>query len=248
MEKVGMQVLGNRNILKTQMHMKRMYFFLAAAMMVIGMMAQNHSTKFLGIPIDGAKQEMIRNIQSKGFIYNRQLDCFTGVFNGEKVVVALRTYNEKVCQVSVINLQTYSEKQVKDKFNNLMKQFNNHPNYISATLDQTYIDKKERLSKEITKNGKKYAAYYLQITHDLDTTIWMKDMDRITQGVVEQLADRDSISEHEKDLVGQYIEQKAMIQQYLNNIVWFRIIENNGKYSIALYYDNLYNQPSGSDL
>ena len=227
---------------------KKVFVLLVAIVMSAGIVAENYPTKFLGIPIDGTKQEMIRHIQSKGFVYNRQLDCLTGVLNGEKVVIALRTYNGRVCQVMVGELQTYSVKQIKVKFNNLMKQFNEHPNYISATLDQTYIDKREKVSREISKNGKKYAAYYMQITHDLDTTIWMKDMDKIAQNVVAQLADRDSISEHEKDLAGTYIEQKAMRQQYLHNIVWFQILEKQGKYSIALYYDNLYNQPLGSNL
>ena len=228
--------------------MKRLFFIFFAAIMTVCVLAETYPTKFLGIPIDGSKQEMIRKIQGKGFLYNKQLDCFTGVFIGEKVVVSLRTYEGKVCQVMVSSLQSYSEKQIKDKFNNLMKQFNEHPNYISAPLEQAYIDKKERVSREISQNGKKYAAYYMQITHDLDTTIWMKDMERIAHDVVDQLGDIDSLSEHDKDLTGIYIEQKAMRQQYLHNIVWFKIIENKGKYSIGLYYDNLYNQSLGSDI
>ncbi len=198
---------------------------------------------FLGIPIDGSKQEMIHNLQSKGFVYSSQLDCFSGIINGEQVLVALRIDNGKVCQVIIGNLQTYSEKQVKEKFNNLMKQFNDDPNYISARLDQTFIDKKERISK----TGKDYAAYYMQITHELDTTIWMKDMDKIAKEVAEQFADRD-LSEREQDVLGVYIEQMAIRQQYLNNIVWFKILKNKKGYSIAIYYDNLYNKSSGSDL
>ena len=76
----------------------------------------------------------------------------------------------------------------------------------------------------------------------------MKDMEKIAQDVAIQFADKDSLSEREKDLTEQYIELKAIRRQYTNNIVWFRILENQGKYSIALYYDNLYNRPSKSGV
>ena len=224
--------------------MKKLFFLIATTLLATNMMAQNYPTKFLGIPIEGTKQEMIQKIRERGFTYNRQLDCLTGVFNGEKVVIGLRAYEGKVCQVMVGSLQTYSEKQIKAKFNNLMKLFNEDPYYISTHLDQKFIDKKEKISKEMSKNSKKYAAYYMQITHDLDTTILMKDMEKIAQDVAIQFADKDSLSEREKDLTEQYIELKAIRRQYTNNIVWFRILENQGKYSIALYYDNLYNRPS----
>ena len=32
------------------------------------------------------------------------------------------------------------------------------------------------------------------------------------------------------------------------NCVWFTISENLGKYSITLYYDNMYNHANGEDL
>lgn len=35
---------------------------------------------------------------------------------------------------------------------------------------------------------------------------------------------------------------------YLYRSVWFMISENNGKYSITMYYDNGYNKANGEDL
>lgn len=230
--------------------MKQLFIILAAVMMTASVMAENYPTKFLGIPIDGTKEEMIRKIQAKGYTYHNEYgqEYLTGEFNGEEVAIAIRTNKGKVCQIIVTERKTYTEGFIRIKFNNLMQQFEENPRYFSASMDQSHLDDNEKISYEIAAHNKLYRAYFLQKTHALDTAIWMKDMDRIAREVVEQLADRDSISEREKDLVGQYIEQKAARQQYLNNIVWFQILSDGAKYRIALYYDNRNNQANGEDL
>lgn len=53
-------------------------------------------TKFLGIPVDGTKTEMIQKLKAKGFTYNQRLDCLEGEFNGREVKIFVVTNNNKV--------------------------------------------------------------------------------------------------------------------------------------------------------
>ena len=39
--------------------------------------------KFLGIPIDGSKEQMISKLRAKGFTYSPHRDVLSGQFNGE---------------------------------------------------------------------------------------------------------------------------------------------------------------------
>ena len=66
--------------------MKKILLSLTLLMLSVAMYAQNEVTKFLGIPIDGTKADMIQKIKAKGFSYNAQEDCLEGTFNGEKSV------------------------------------------------------------------------------------------------------------------------------------------------------------------
>lgn len=51
-------------------------FLLLFASMIVN--AQEEVTKFLGIPVDGFKPEMINKLKSRGFQFDKQLDCLTG--------------------------------------------------------------------------------------------------------------------------------------------------------------------------
>ena len=58
-------------------------------------------TKFLGIPIDGSKAEMIQKLKEKGYTYNSKLDCLEGEFNGRDVQISVVTNNSKVYRILV---------------------------------------------------------------------------------------------------------------------------------------------------
>ncbi len=66
------------------------------------MNAQEDVTKFLGIPVDGTKSEMINKLLNKGFTrtkYDR--DVLTGEFNGMNVNIMVQTINNKVWRIIV---------------------------------------------------------------------------------------------------------------------------------------------------
>ena len=55
-------------------------------------MAQTDVTKFLGIPVDGDKSEMMEKLKSKGFTQGPYAeDVLRGGFNGKEVDVFIST-------------------------------------------------------------------------------------------------------------------------------------------------------------
>lgn len=50
--------------------MRRILIVLSFLCICLHIFAQNDVTKFLGIPVDGPKSEMIRELKAKGFILN----------------------------------------------------------------------------------------------------------------------------------------------------------------------------------
>ncbi len=53
-------------------------------------------TRFLGIPIDGTRSEMISKLKAKGFTSVPGTDMLEGEFNGKNVYVNVQTNNRKV--------------------------------------------------------------------------------------------------------------------------------------------------------
>lgn len=68
------------------------------------MYAQKDVTKFLGIPVDGTKSEMIQKLKAKGFTYNSVKDMLEGEFNGSEVQIAVVTNRET--RYTAFTLQT----------------------------------------------------------------------------------------------------------------------------------------------
>ncbi|MBQ2189824.1 MAG: hypothetical protein II452_03035, partial [Paludibacteraceae bacterium] len=78
--------------------MKKIFLFIVAFLMTASVMAEIYPTKFLGIPIDGTKQEMIQKLKDKGFTYHyeRGEEFLSGEFNGSDVHIFIATNNNKV--------------------------------------------------------------------------------------------------------------------------------------------------------
>lgn len=132
-------------------------------MFAISIHAQNDVTKFLGIPVDGFKPDMIRALKAKGFassIYDK--DILEGEFNGTRVRVYVVTNNNKVCRIMVCDENTVGETDIKIRFNRLCGQFENNKNYIQLGDDSQKIPDDEKLSYEISINDKRYEAVFYQ--------------------------------------------------------------------------------------
>ena len=144
--------------------MKKILLSLTLLMLSVAMYAQNEVTKFLGIPIDGTKADMIQKIKAKGFSYNAQEDCLEGIFNGENVYISILTNKSKVWRIAVTD---------KTRFNKLCQQFNDNPKYYSLKGIQKLSDNDD-ISYEMISHHKQFEAVYYQLPHEgaLNRTVW----------------------------------------------------------------------------
>ena len=139
--------------------MKKMLFVAVMLLFTFIANAQADVTKFLGIPIDGTKEEMIEKLKEKGFQmseYNPNNNILEGEFNGFDVNVHIATNKNKVCRIMVCDKNTQSGSSIKNRFNILCEQFKNNTNYIS--LEDYKIPENEDVEKEILINKKNYQA------------------------------------------------------------------------------------------
>lgn len=121
-------------------------------------------TRFLGIPVDGTKKEMIQKIKDKGFIYSPSQDVLTGEFNGRDVIIDVLTNNNKVYRVAVMDANpTNDEAQIRIRYNNLLYQFSNNGKYLPDE-DYEAISETENISYEMIVNHKTYQAGFYQLS------------------------------------------------------------------------------------
>ena len=130
--------------------------------------AQN-TIKFLGIPVDGTKEEMIAKLQAKGYEYNASDDFLYGEFNGRDVSIAIHTVNNRVWRIAVKDAST-NEANMKIRFNNLFDQFLNNGKYYC--IDGNKLDDTDNISYEMTVNHKRYDAYFGLIDTSVNGIVW----------------------------------------------------------------------------
>lgn len=239
--------------------MKRLITTLLLVLSTLFVAAQNNNAgtlKFLGIPIDGTKENMIAQIKAKGFTYSTYEDCLKGQFNGKDVEIYVVT-NHNVVDRIYVAYPLESESQIITEYNILLGQFNRNKKYI-AIQDNAKIPSDEDLSYEMTVNNKKYGASFSYVSPDLFSE---EEIDQI-----HQLVDKvKGMSSDEVQAMGQAMadslqtnavqpsieDTMAMLQKLMSLVsgnVWFTIHERYGKYQIGIYYDNLKNRPDGEDL
>lgn len=226
--------------------MKKLIFTLLISFFALNVVAQKEVTKFLGIPVDGTKTEMIRKLKAKGFkstTYDREI--LEGEFNGYDVTIHVATTNNKVSRIMVCDKNNVNESTIRIRFNNLCYQFNNNSKYITSK-DFTIPDS-EDISYNMAVNNKRYEAiFYQRLESDLDSTRFVNDYKNF---MLEKALAGEITDPGEKGL-------KLINEQFCNyrstlvikKPVWFIISEYYGKYGITMYYDNEYNRANGEDL
>lgn len=208
-------------------------------------------TKFLGIPVDGTKLEMINKLKAKGFKispYNK--DVLTGEFNGYDVNVHIVTRNRKVWRILVSDANTVNEADIRIRFNNLCYQFDKNEKYTTMSLPgdtvNYIINENEDISYNMNVKNKRYEAVYYQKPEQTDTA-----------AITNMLKNKLYLKYTEEQLKNPTEEMKveifresltAMLDVVSKKSVWFTISEFHGKYYISMFYDNVYNQANGEDL
>jgi hypothetical protein len=205
---------------------------------------QKDVTKFLGIPVDGSKYEMMQKLKAKGFTSTSfDKDILEGEFNGTDVYLGVATNNNKVWRIYVYDKNTMDEGQIKIRFNNLCQQFENNEKY--TTIDNCAISDDEDISYEMLVNKKEYNAMYPQMPSFRDTVAFREDLNRFLLS---------KYTEEQISILTQEEIEDILIKHFmaggLNKRVWFTIAEdkNYGEYRIVMYYDNTYNEANGEDL
>ena len=206
--------------------------------------AQIEVTKFLGIPVDGNKQQMIQKIKEKGYLYNSNYDRLEGEFNGRDVFIYVVTNNNKVYRILVEDAVYSSEGDIKIRFNTLLRQFeNNNRKYFSMSTEDGELSESEDISYEMTVNNKRYEAAFIQTNNTLDSVTLSKKMEEFNK---ENYGDDYLLDMTDEQILDASI--KFFLSLYIDNSVWFMINERYGRYGILLYYDNNRNRANGEEL
>ena len=230
--------------------MKRMKKILTLAvvlMTTLALFAQEEKdvTKFLGIPVDGYKSEMISKLKAKGFTETNIDGCLEGIFNNYPVLITvnINPYNNKVYEISLLDIAENSESEIRYRFNNLISQFENNSNYIGGTNE--YISEEEDLGHNIANREKIYQAIFFQesgsINKEIDYVMWEKYGVKGPEDLPEE--EKKEASEYLQNYINNYIKNRLSKKR-----VTFFIIPRDKKYHISMSYTNCYNEPNGEDL
>ena len=242
--------------------MKRLLSFVIGILIMCStVFGQSESTlKFLGIPVDGSKSEMVAALKDKGFRYDSNSGFLVGDFNGRESNIVIVENHGKVYRVVVFDANTSDEGQIKIRFNNLIHQFENSNDKYYYTVPNNPIPEDEDISYEISVNNKQYSAEFIynplygndelrnrlvnEAVEESKLSIEKIKDEKTAGGITygEFYSDKDKYNQLISSLVGLKIIQMS------NSSVWFTICNHYGEYFIGIYYDNLINKPNGEDL
>lgn len=228
--------------------MKKIMFFVLLLTVTISAFGQSDVTKFLGIPVDGFKSEMIQKLKEKGFV-NSTLheDILEGEFNGRDVYISAVTNNNKVYRIFLKDKVNVDEGQIKTRFNTLCKQFKENSKYIS--LGNYEISEDEDISYEMSVNNKRYEAIFYQkpiVTDSIEgEKIYADFEEKVLQKYTENELENSTDDVNEELLKSTILYAMELASK---KAVWFSISESYGEYYISMYYDNEYNKANGEDL
>ena len=225
--------------------MKKIVFFIVLLTITISTFAQKDVTKFMGIPIDGFKPEMIKKLKEKGFVSSTSdKNILEGEFNGTQVNVHVATNNNKVCRIMLCDAHQMDETDIKIRFNKLCQQFKNNSKYTS--LDDYTIPEDEDISYEMGVKSKRYEALFYQNPVITDSLAIANDIKEI---ILQKYSEKEL--ENPTDDVKTDITKMGLsyaMDLMSKKPVWFMISEFYGKYYITMFYDNEYNRANGEDL
>lgn len=229
--------------------MKKGFLFIVILIFSVSLFAQKDVTKFLGIPVDGLKSEMVHKLKEKGFVSStNDKSILEGEFNGTQVSVYVVTNNNKVYRIMLCDINLLNETDIKLRFNKLCQQFQNNSNYIGF-YDDYMITDDEDISYEISINNKRYeAAFYQKPT----TKDFLELDNRIKQFLLTKYSQQELSNPTEEvkwDIHNMYtLSLDSKMETISKKSVWFMISEYLGRYYITMFYDNEYNRADGEDL
>jgi len=220
--------------------MKRIFAAVLLICACISIYAQKDVTKFLGIPVDGPKSEVIRKLKAKGFKTAAE-GLLSGIFNGQPVSLSVVSEKGKVCRIAVFDANPVNETEIKIRFNSLCHQFENNGKYL--LLDDFSISDSEDIAFEMSVHNKRYEAVFLQLPERETLETFSKTRSRIAA----KYSSKDWWNPTDDKLMNEILNEEIG-KAVRHKSVWFMINEFYGKYYISMYYDNELNRAQGEDL
>lgn len=151
--------------------MKRFLATFLFVLMTIAAIAQDSNTiKFLGIPVDGTKKEMISKLQEKGYKYDASSDVLFGEFNGKDVNISVQTVKNRVWRIAIIDTNENDEISTKSRFNRLFDQFSNNKKYV--LLNGEKLTDEDDISFEMLVYKKRYEASFTFADKSVNGLVW----------------------------------------------------------------------------
>ena len=147
--------------------MKRIAFLFCMLVLSVALYAQQEVTKFMGIPVDGTKSEMIAKLKAKGFTWYPAKDCLTGLFNGRKVTLYIYVNGDKVWRVAVLYADEMDNINTINTYNHLLSLFENNGKYYSQRDNQA-IEEGTDLHYEIEINKKQIQNTFYQCSQKMN--------------------------------------------------------------------------------
>ena len=141
--------------------MKRFALLFCMLVLSVALYAQQEVTKFMGIPVDGTKSEMITKLKAKGFTWYPAKDYLTGLFNGRDVTLYIYVNGNKVWRVAVLYADKMDNINTINTYNHLLSLFENNGKYYSQR-DNQEIEEGTDLHYEIEINKKQIQNTFYQ--------------------------------------------------------------------------------------
>lgn len=151
--------------------MRKTLILFAAIVFSAVLHAQNEVTTFMGIPVDGTKEEVIGKLQEKGFVLSRSGDVLKGEYNGNEVSIEIQTHQDKVWRLAVSDAASLDGSFIKRRFNDIVRQFESDPDYIPHKTQQT-ISENEDILNGVALYSEIYDAAFFQKGSDQRTAIY----------------------------------------------------------------------------
>lgn len=221
--------------------MKKIFPIAVMLMFSIVMYAQEDVTRFLGIPLDGTKSEMIQKLNKKGFHYNAPLGCLTGEFNGEDVTIFVVTDNDKVWRIAVFDDLYRDKRQITYRFNNLFEQFYDNGKYLLYSGSRISDD--DDINWDIVMDKKQYEASFVQYSTNIGQRLedlFSFESNQMNFGYIDEL----DVSDSTKQILTETFEKMAEAQKLplikaqtaIDSLVWNRQLSYDNITTVSMSY------------
>lgn len=125
-------------------------------------------TTFMGVPVDGKPEDVMKQLEEKGFLPTEEFgeNFLSGEYEGESVIVCVASNKGRVARIGVTDAMTRGAEDIRTRFNELVKRYAEDEHYVAFEGDYELIDETEDVGYELRTNDKVYEADFYQRPKD----------------------------------------------------------------------------------